>query len=261
MPLFAFKSWILRRDDLQNSMYIKRQANHLNAFKLYFFKKIKTLHMALIIIFLSLFFVSCGFLNPETNPADNQENNQKTNSDQMQIASLKSELANLKSYQKDIKLEIKNKDTFIETLQYKIKVMEKKITYLSKNQVKDLKPPELYKKARNLLIEENYLIAGDLFIDFLKKFPEHDLADNAAYWLGECYYSLSEFKKAITIFKNLVTKYPKSGKVPGAMLKTGYAYLSLDDSNRAHHYLKKVLRNYPFSPAAEKAQEKLKNFE
>ncbi len=72
---------------------------------------------------------------------------------------------------------------------------------------------------------------------------------------------MNRYKKAIIIFKDLVAKYPKSGKVPGALLKTGYAYLSLDDSNRAHHYLKQVLRKYPFSPAAEKAEEKLKSFE
>ena len=69
-----------------------------------------------------------------------------------------------------------------------------------------------------------------------------------------------KYQKAITIFKDLVTKYPKSGKVPGALLKTGYAYLSLDNPNRAHHYLKTVLIKYPFSPAAEKAEEKLKSF-
>lgn len=211
----------------------------------------------IIILFSTLFFVSCSFFNPEVT----KESNQKSDIYQAQIVSLQSELAEVKQDQAEIKLQIKDKDAFLEKLQNQIKVMENKITYLSKNQTKNLKPSLLYKKARNLLIEENYLIAGELFTDFIKQFPDHDLAGNAAYWRGECYYSLNEYKKAITIFKDLVSQYPKSGKVPGAILKTGYAYLSLNDPNRAHHYLKKVLRTYPFSPAAEKAQEKLKNFE
>ncbi|MCP4671425.1 MAG: tol-pal system protein YbgF [Desulfobacula sp.] len=211
----------------------------------------------ILLLIATLFFFSCGSLNPEIGKEDNQENGFY----QMEIASLKSKLVDVKDDLTAIKLQNQNKDVFIEKLQAQIKVMEKQITYLTKNQIKDIKPPVLYKKARNLLIEENYLIAGELFTNFIKKFPEHDLAGNAAYWLGECYYSLSEYKKAITVFIDLVSQYPKSGKVPGAILKTGYAYLSLNDSNRAHHYLKKVLRTYPFSPAAEKAQEKLKNFE
>ncbi len=210
-----------------------------------------------LIFFLTLVFASCGTLNPEIS----KENNTKSGSDQLQIASLKSELADVKSDQDKILQLIQDKDIFINKLQDQIKVMKKKITYLTKSQIKNIQPPELYKKAINLLIEKNYLIAGELLSDFKKKFPDHDLAGNAAYWLGECYYSLGEYKKAITIFKNLVAKYPKSGKVPGALLKTGYAYLSLNDPNRAHYYLKKVLRTYPFSAAAEKAQEKLKNFE
>jgi len=49
--------------------------------------------------------------------------------------------------------------------------------------------------------------------------------------------------------------------VPDALLKTAYAYLSLDDADRAHHYLKKVVKQYPFTPAGEKAEQKLKAFQ
>jgi len=209
------------------------------------------------IIFLSLFFVSCSSTNYKKSPESNLENN----SNSIKISSLESKLSDAKNEQADMKLKIENKDTTIEKLQDKITLLEKKIAYLEKSKTQYLNPSHLYKKARNLLIEENYITAADLFTDFIKKFPENTLAGNAAYWLGECYYSMNRYKKAITIFKDLVTKYPKSEKVPGALLKTGYAYLSLNDSNRAHHYLKQVLRQYPFSPAAEKAEEKLKSFE
>jgi len=217
----------------------------------------KTTRYGLPIIFLSLFFVSCSSTNFKKSPESNIENN----SNSIKISSLESKLTDAKNEQADMKLQIENRDTTIEKLQDQITLLEKKIAYLKKSKTQHLNPSDLYKKARNLLIEENYITAADLFTDFIKKFPENTLAGNAAYWLGECYYSVNKYKKAITIFKDLVAKYPKSGKVPGALLKTGYAYLSLDDSNRAHHYLKQVLRKHPFSPAAEKAEEKLKSFD
>jgi tol-pal system protein YbgF len=214
---------------------------------------------SLVIIFIALFFVSCSSFNFKKSP-ENKDNAEQI-SEQNKVASLEAELADIKNDQTDIKLQIKNKNSTIDKLQGQIKVLERKITYLGRAETKHLNPADLYKKARNLLIEENYIVAADIFTDFITRFPENELAGNAAYWLGECYYSLNQYKKAITVFKFLVTEYPKSGKVPGAILKTGYAYISLDDSNRAHHYLKTVLKKYPFSPAAEKAQEKLKTFE
>ena len=217
----------------------------------------KTTQLAITIMFVSLFLISCSAINLKKNP----ENNIEENSNSIEISSLESKLAEVKNDQAEMKLQIEKRDTTIENLQDQIKVLEKKLAYLENSQTKYLSPSDLYQKARNLLIEENYTVAADLFKDFIKKFPENNLAGNAAYWLGECYYSMDMNKKAITIFKELVAKYPKSGKVPGALLKTGYAYLSLDDSHRAHHYLKTVLRKYPFSPAAEKAEEKLKSFE
>ncbi|MEN8212420.1 MAG: tol-pal system protein YbgF [Thermodesulfobacteriota bacterium] len=179
----------------------------------------------------------------------------------MKISLLESKLTDAKNEQTDMRLQIENRDTTIEKLQDQITLLEKKSAYLERSKIQHLNPSDLYKKARNLLLEGNYITAADLFADFIKKFPKNTLAGNAAYWLGECYYSTNRYKKAITIFKDLVETYPKSGKVPGALLKTGYAYLSLDDSNRAHHYLKTVLIKHPFSPAAEKAEEKLKSFE
>ncbi|MFO7883354.1 MAG: tol-pal system protein YbgF [Desulfobacteraceae bacterium] len=125
----------------------------------------------------------------------------------------------------------------------------------------DTDPVLIYQKARSLLLEENFKDAGILFREIMEQYPEHELADNSMYWLGECCYSLTDYKGAVKIFKALVEKYPKGGKVPDALLKTAYSYLSLDDSDRAHHYLKKVVKKYPFTPAGEKAEQKLKAFQ
>ena len=121
----------------------------------------------------------------------------------------------------------------------------------------DLDPVKLYKKGRALLLERNIPVAQTLFSDFIKKFPDHELADNALYWLGECSYTTGDYETAANIFIRLVQTYPKGQKVPDALLKAGYSYISIDDVNQANHYFKQVITRYPFSPAADKAQQKL----
>ncbi len=166
--------------------------------------------------------------------------------------------------------EVKNKDTHIENLEDKIVLLENKVNTLETQVAGQKKviytveysdPAQLYKEARTLLLANDIDNAADLFATFAKKHPDHALADNAMYWLGECHYTAGKYQTAVTVFKDLVKTYPKAEKVPDAMLKTGYAYLSMDDVNRASHFLKQVIKKYPFSPAAEKAQDKLKDFQ
>jgi len=119
-------------------------------------------------------------------------------------------------------------------------------------------PVKLYKKGRALLLRDrNIPMAQAMFSDFVKNFPDHKLADNALYWLGECSYTTGNYEKAANIFKTLVQTYPKGQKVPDALLKIGYSYMSMDNVSQANHYLKQVITRYPFSPAADKAQQKL----
>ncbi|MCK5684720.1 tetratricopeptide repeat protein, partial [bacterium] len=180
-------------------------------------------------VFLILFFFSCGSLNSEKS----LENKISNSNDNTEISALRSEVADLKDSQAGIKYAIKKRDILIQRLQEQIKMLENSILSVPNKQIKNMAPDDLYQKARNYLLEEKFLAAVNLFKEFIKKFSDNDLADNAAYWLGECYSSLGKYQKAITVFKNLAEKYPKSEKIPGAILKTGYAYLALNDSNRA----------------------------
>ena len=157
----------------------------------------------------------------------------------------------------------------VESLETKIDVLETKVSSLE-NQLAEQKkiiytveysdPAKLYQKARNLMLENDTDNAADLFATFAKQHPEHSLADNALYWLGECHYTKGRYAQSVEVFKELVRRYPKAEKVPDALLKTGYAYLSMDDVDRANHFLTQVIKKYPFSPAAEKAQKKLSAF-
>ncbi len=162
------------------------------------------------------------------------------------------------------------KEDGIESLEAKIVLLENKVKTLESQVAGQKKvvytieysdPAQLYKKARTLLLAKDIDNAADLFLTFAEQHPDHGLADNALYWLGECHYTTGRYKQAVDVFQVLVKTYPKAEKVPDALLKTGYAYISLDDITRADHYLKLVIKKHPFSRAAEKAQIRLKEFQ
>jgi tol-pal system protein YbgF len=119
-------------------------------------------------------------------------------------------------------------------------------------------PNPLYQKAMEVFRGGDYESAAVLFEDFVKKFPQDDLADNALYWAGECRYTKKKFSEAIQHFKRVVEEYPAGSKVPDALLKIGFAHISLGDMASAETYLKRVIAQYPFSSAGTKAEERLR---
>lgn len=95
------------------------------------------------------------------------------------------------------------------------------------------------------------------FSHFLAQHQTSDLASNAQYWLGECYYGKKEYERAIEAYDRVKQQYPTSEKVPAALLKKGFAYLALKDHGLASSTLRQVVDAYPKSPEADKALDKL----
>lgn len=122
-------------------------------------------------------------------------------------------------------------------------------------------PHRDYEKAYGVYLEHRYDEALTLFKAFVQHYPQHDLADNAQYWVGEIYYDMEDYANAILAFKEVVTRYSEDTKAPDALLKIGYAYVALDDPTNARVFLKRVIKNYPFSEAESKARAKLKELE
>ena len=116
---------------------------------------------------------------------------------------------------------------------------------------------EVYEEVYQRFKQGHLDAACQGFTDFLLLYPSSDLAPNAQYWLGECFYGRKDFKRAIDAFGRVRTAYPTSEKVPAAMLKEGFAYLALKDARRGSTLLKQVVDGFPKSPEAGKASVKL----
>ena len=119
-------------------------------------------------------------------------------------------------------------------------------------------PMQTYQAAYRDYQRGNYDLAIEGFQDFLGTNANADLADNAAYWIGESLFSQKKYREAIGQFDAVVNKYPKSDKVPGALLKKGYAYINVGERAQGVVQLQYVLHEHPKSQEASLARQKLK---
>jgi len=92
---------------------------------------------------------------------------------------------------------------------------------------------------------------------FLQDNPQHPLATNAMYWIGEAYFGEKSYENAILQFQDVIQKHPTHPKAPAAMLKQGLAFQALGDKQNARIILQKVQESYPQSEEAGKAKAKL----
>lgn len=119
-------------------------------------------------------------------------------------------------------------------------------------------PMETYNAAIRDYQRGNYDLAIEGFRDFLNDNAKSELADNAAYWIGESLFSQKKYREAIQQFDSVVNNYPKSDKVPGALLKKGYAYISVGEKAQGVVQLQYVLHEHPKSQEAALARQKLR---
>ena len=115
-----------------------------------------------------------------------------------------------------------------------------------------------YQKAFDTFKKGDYPFALKLFEAFLRTYPQSEYADNAQYWIGECYHQQGDYERAILEYEKVLTKYPNGDKVPSALLKQGFAFLNLGDRVDAKLLFQKVIKEYPQSPQAEIAVRKMK---
>ena len=122
---------------------------------------------------------------------------------------------------------------------------------------KTIEPSEAYRQAKSDYDKGNFDLALAGFQNYLAQFPDASQADNAQYWVGECYYALRDFNKAIEAFAKVIRNYPKSGKAAGAKLKIGLTYLNEKNPAKAKEYFHKVVKEHPGTNEAEIATDRL----
>lgn len=114
----------------------------------------------------------------------------------------------------------------------------------------------LYDRGYTAFHERRYGDAESTFDEFLSNYPHSELADNAAYWIGEARLQQQDTRGALEAFKATVEKYPKGNKVPDALLKVGECLESLGDADSARLSYEEVIKRFPNTAASEVAKER-----
>jgi tol-pal system protein YbgF len=110
-----------------------------------------------------------------------------------------------------------------------------------------------YDRALKLFRAGKYDQAAQLFGTLAQSDRSHDLADNAQYWLGECYYAKKEYQNAIAEFEK-VFAFPNSNKADAAQLKIGMSWLELGKYPEAKEQFIRLLSSYPSSEYVPRAR-------
>ena len=118
-----------------------------------------------------------------------------------------------------------------------------------------------YQAALELLRSERYEPAAMAFGEFLKTYPDSDLADNAQYWLAEAHYVTQKFETALGEFNTVIEQFPDSQKVPDALLKIGYCNYELQRWDAARTALQRVQSEYPETTAARLSEQRLQRMQ
>jgi tol-pal system protein YbgF len=118
-------------------------------------------------------------------------------------------------------------------------------------------PEAEYQAAFNLLKEGRYDEAAVALREFLARHPQHELAPNAMYWLGEAHYVRRDYPAALAAFEGMLRDYPGTRKAPDALLKAGYCQYELKQTGAARTTLARVVAEYPETQAAADAKARL----
>ncbi len=202
---------------------------------------------------------------------------------QQDFTSLQNQMAKLQQEVNELKLQQQQLNQKTETLakridevssiatQNSVEIQKLKIGYKppenppleGEEQVKTAKNPEdIYNQALDLYYQGKLDEAEKKFQEFVKKYKDSQLYDNALFWIGQIYYTKGQYEKAINTFQDLINKCETGqikdcNKLPDALLKISYSYLKIGEKEKAKHYFQKIIEKYPDSEEAKIAKRKL----
>jgi tol-pal system protein YbgF len=121
---------------------------------------------------------------------------------------------------------------------------------------------QIYHDAFKMLQDGDYAGAERSFKTFVQRNPNHVLAGNAQYWLGETYYARRDYQNAMVAFAEGYKTYKTSPKGPDNLLKLGITLAALNKKQDACAVFSRFSQDYPRAPDLQKRrvdQERQKN--
>ncbi len=116
----------------------------------------------------------------------------------------------------------------------------------------------LYQNALRDYNSGRYDLSRQEFSDFLKNFPDSDLAGNSQFYLGEIDFSQANYQDALSAYDMVIVNYPKSYKLAAASLKKGEAMVALGQKASAIRQFRSVVSRFPGTDESKRAEARLR---
>ncbi len=119
-------------------------------------------------------------------------------------------------------------------------------------------PDVLYNNALRDYTGGKNDLAVQEFNDYIKFYPNTDLAGNAYFYVAEIQFKAGDYQKAVANYDLVLQNFPSGNKAAVAQLKKGYALLELGKEDEGTQELKHVIQRYPRTNEAIQARERLR---
>ena len=112
-----------------------------------------------------------------------------------------------------------------------------------------LEQQEAFNAAEALRRSDQYLQARQAFADFVRRYPESALTDDALLALGHISATLEQYEPALAYYRALLERFPRSERVPEAHLGLGVAAYQKQDYPSSLRALQQYLALAPSGTA------------
>jgi tol-pal system protein YbgF len=120
-------------------------------------------------------------------------------------------------------------------------------------------PPDvLYNNALRDYNGDKNDLATQEFSDYIKFYPNTDLAGNCYFYLGEIQFRQGNYQQAAASYDNVLQNFPTGNKAASAQLKKGFSLIELGKQDDGVTELRHLIQRYPKSNEALQARERLK---
>lgn len=116
-----------------------------------------------------------------------------------------------------------------------------------------------YNAATALMQERKFDESIVKLSEFSQAHPDHPLAANSLYWVGEIFLVQREADKAKVYFERIVSDHPSHSKVPDSLYKLGVIAQQSSNSALAKTYFQRVLNEYPQTQSAKLSKARLES--
>jgi tol-pal system protein YbgF len=120
-------------------------------------------------------------------------------------------------------------------------------------------PPDvLYNNALRDYNGNKNDLAIQEFSDYIKFYPNTDLAGNCYFYLGEIQFRGGNYQQAAQSYDQVLQNFPTGTKAASAQLKKGFSLIELGKQEDGVVELRHVIQRYPKSNEALQARERLR---